>query len=48
MVERKAFLANPKHQDRVSHYKKYDCSTNNKTNKDYHEYPSLSLLRDGH
>ena len=48
MVEKKAFLTNPKHKDRVSHYGERDCSTKNKMNKDYHKYPSLSHFRDGH
>ena len=42
MVELKAFLANPKHQGRVSQYGKHDCSTNNKTDGDLFEYRSLS------
>ena len=41
MVERKAFLANPKHQDRVSQYGEHDCSANNEKNRDYCEYPSF-------
>ena len=46
MVERKAILANPKHQDRLSQCKEHDCSANNKKNGDYHEYPSLSHFTD--
>ena len=42
MVERKPFLANPKHQDRVSKCGEYDCSANNKKSGDYYQYPSLS------
>ena len=42
MVERKAFLANPKHQDRVSQCGERDCNANNKKNGDYYEYRSLS------
>ena len=30
MVERKAFLANPKHQYRISQCVEHDCSANNK------------------
>ena len=32
MVERKAFLASPKHQYRVSQCREHDCSSNNKKN----------------
>ena len=46
MMEKKAFLGNPKHQYRVSQYREYDCSANNKKNGDYYEYPSLSHLMD--
>ena len=46
MVEKKAFLANPKHQYRVSQHGEHDCSANNKKNGDYYKYPSLSLLMD--
>ena len=42
MAERKSFLANPKHQDRISQCKEHDYSDNNKMNGDYYEYPSLS------
>ena len=42
MVERKAFLANPKHQYRVSQCGEHDCSAHNEKNEDYNEYPSLS------
>ena len=41
MVERKASLANPKHQDGVSQCGEHDRSTNNKKNGDYYEYTSL-------
>ena len=41
MLERKDFLLNPKHQDRVSHCEEQDCSANNKKNGDYYEYTSL-------
>ena len=42
MVERKAFLTNPKHQYCVSQYGEHDCSAHNKKNRDYYKYPSLS------
>ena len=43
MVERKDFLANPKHQDRAPQCEEHDCSANNKHNGDYYEYISLPL-----
>ena len=46
IMERKASLANPKHQYCVSQYGEYDCSANNNKNGDYNEYPSLSHLTD--
>ena len=46
MVQRKALLANPKHQYRVSQCGEYDCSANNKKNGDYYEHPSLSHFTD--
>ena len=48
IVVRKTFLANPKHQDRVSQYGEHDCNANNKKNGDYYEYPSLSQFTDEH
>ena len=39
---KKAFLANPMHQYRVSQYGEHDCRANNKMNGDYYMYPSLS------
>ena len=48
MVERKAFLPNPKHQYRVPQYEEHDSSAHNKNNGDYYEYPSFSHLMDGH
>ena len=39
---KKAFLANSKHQYRVSQYGEHDFHANNKRNGDYYEYPSLS------
>ena len=46
MVERKAFLANPKHKYRVSSCGEQNCSANNNKNGDYNDYPSLSHLMD--
>ena len=43
---KKAFLANPKHQYHVSQCGEHDCNANNKKNRDYYEYPSLSHLMD--
>ena len=42
MVERKAFLANPKHQHCVSQRDEHDWCANNKKNGDYLGDPSLS------
>ena len=42
MVERKAFLANTKHQYRVSQYGEPDYGANNKRNADYYTFLSLS------
>ena len=42
MVERKAFFANQKHQYRVPQYGEYGCSANNRKNRDYYGYLSLS------
>ena len=42
MVESKAFLANPKHQNHASQRGERDCQAHNKKNEDYYEYPSLS------
>ena len=46
MVERKAFLANAKHQYRVHQCGEHDCSANNKKNGDYNKCPSLSHFMD--
>ena len=46
MVERRAFLANLKHQYRVSQYGEHGWSANNKKNRDYYEYPSLYIFTD--
>ena len=48
MMEGKAFLTNPKHQDRASQYIEPDYSANNKRNGDYYEYPRLSHFIDEH
>ena len=48
MVERKYFLANPKHQFQVSQCGEQDCSAHNKKNADYYEYPSLTNFTDEH
>ena len=39
MVERKASLANPKLQYRVSQYGEHDSSAHKEKNGDYYEYP---------
>ena len=46
MVERKAFLANPKHQCRVSQCGELDCSAHNEKNVDCYVYPSLTHFGD--
>ena len=43
---KKAFLANPKLQHRVSQYREHDCRANKKKNEDYYEYPSLYYFTD--
>ena len=48
MVDRKAFLANPKHQYRVSKCGEQDCSAYNEENGDYNENPSLFHFTDKH
>ena len=48
MLERKAFLAKPKHPYRVSQCAKHYCSAHNEKNEDYNEYPSLSHFMDEH
>ena len=48
MVEREAFLANPKHQYCVSKCGKHDCSAHKKKTGDYYEYPNLSHYVDEH
>ena len=46
MVERIAFLANPKCQYHLSQCGERDCIANNKKNGDYYEHPSLSYFKD--
>ena len=48
MGERKAFLANPKHQNRASQCGEHGCSANNEKNRVYYEYLSLSHFTDKH
>ena len=48
MVERIAFLANVKHQYRVSEYGEHDCRTQNEKNGNYYEYPSLTYFTNEH
>ena len=45
MVEKQAFLANPKHQNHVSQKGEHDCSTHNKMNGDYYEYSRFLISR---
>ena len=44
MVQRKVFVANPKHQYHVSQYGWHDCSAQNENNGDYNKYLSLSYF----
>ena len=46
MVERKTFLANPRHQDHESQCGEHDYSATNKKDGDYYEYLSLSHFMD--
>ena len=46
MVEKKAFLANPKQQYCESQKEEHDCSAHKKKNGDYYKYPSLSHFMD--
>ena len=46
MVERKVFLANPKHQYRVSLYGEHDCGAYKKKSENYYEYPNLTHFID--
>ena len=45
---KKTFIANPKHQYRVSKNGEHDYCANNKKNGDYYEYPCLSHFTDEH
>ena len=45
-MERKAFLANPKHQSPVSQCGEHDCSAQSQKNRDYYENPSLTYFTD--
>ena len=45
-MEWKTFLANPKNQYHVFQCEENDCSANDKKNKDYYEYPSVSHFTD--
>ena len=46
MVERKAFLANPKHQFFVSQTREHDCNAQSQKNGGYNKDPSLTHLMD--
>ena len=46
MVEIKAFLPKPKHQNCVSRWKEHVYFPNHKKNVDYHKNPCLSQLKD--
>ena len=48
MIERKAFLTNPKHQNGVSQQGEHNCSAHNKKNRDYYKYPRLAHFIDEH
>ena len=48
MVERKAFLANQKHQYHVSQCGEHNFCAHKKKNADYYEYPSLTHFMDEH
>ena len=48
MVERNIFLANLKHQYRVSELGEQDGSAHNIKNEDYYDSPSLSHFMDKH
>ena len=48
MVEKKAFLADPKHQYRVSLCVEHDCIAHNEKNKDYHKHPSSTHFTNEH
>ena len=46
VMQKKAFLGNPKHQYRVSQCREHDCSANNKKDREYYKYLSLSYFTD--
>ena len=46
MVEGEAFLANLKHQYRVSECGEHDCTPYNKKNGDYYAYQCLPYFMD--
>ena len=46
MAKRKAFLAKPKHQYRVSQRGEHDYSAHNKKNGDYYKYSGLFQFMD--
>ena len=48
MVERKAFLANAKHQYHVPQCGEHDCYAHNEKRGDYDEYPCLIHSTDKH
>ena len=48
MMERNAFLANPKQQYHASECGEHDYSTQKEKNEDYNEYPSFSNFMDEH
>ena len=48
MMERKAFLANPKYQYRVSQCREHDCNANSKKSGDNYKYPGLYDFVDIH
>ena len=43
MVERKAFLANPKHECHVSQSREHDCSAHNKKNGEHNELSNFVI-----
>ena len=43
-MEKKVFLANPKHEYHISQCGEHGCSANNDKIGDYNAYPSLSHL----
>ena len=43
IIERKAFLANPKHQYCASQWEEHGCGANNKKSENYYEYSSFLI-----